>query len=291
MTNQRRKDMSAESENQIAIFEGGQIRKAFHEGEWWFSIIDVVQALVGGDRSRKYWNDLKKKLLQEGYDQLSEKIGQLKMQSSDGKFYATDCANTETLFRIIQSIPSPKVEPLKRWLARMGKERIDEIENPELSMARMQELYEKKGYPKEWIDKRMRGIAVRQDLTDEWKERGAQTSLEYAVLTNEIMQGAFGLNVENYKQAKSLKRENLRDHMTDIELILTMLAEATTTELHRERDSQGMVPLSKDARDGGAVAGRTRKDIEKQTGKPVVTEENFKHLKVRSPKRLKRAEE
>lgn len=261
--------MSTENKNQIAVFEGGQIRKAFHEGEWWFSIIDVVQVLVGGDRPRKYWNDLKKKLLQEGYDQLSEKIGQLKMQSSDGKFYATDCANTETLFRIIQSIPSPKVEPLKRWLARTGKERIDEIENPELAMARM------------------RGIAVRQDLTDEWKERGARTTLEYALLTNEIMQGAFGLNVEDYKQVKSLQRENLRDHMTDIELILTMLAEATTTELHRDRDSKGISPLARDARDGGAVAGRTRNDIERQTGRPVVAGENFKHLKSRRTKKLK----
>jgi len=283
--------MSIDKDNKLALFEGRQIRKAFHEGEWWFSIIDVVEVLVGGDRPRKYWNDLKKKLLQEGYDQLSEKIGQLKMQSSDGKFYATDCANTETLFRIIQSIPSPKVEPLKRWLARVGKERMDEIENPELAMGRMQELYEKKGYPKPWIDKRLRGIAVRQDLTDEWKERGARTALEYAILTNEIMQGAFELNVEDYKQVKSLERENLRDHMTDIELILTMLAEATTTELHRDRDSNGMLPLARDARDGGAVAGRTRKDIEKQTGRPVVTGENFKQLSSKKPKKLKRAED
>ena len=175
--------MSTEKDNKLALFEGRQIRKALHEGEWWFSIIDVVELLVGGDRPRKYWNDLKKKLLQEGYDQLSEKIGQLKMQSSDGKFYVTDCANSETLFRIIQSIPSPKVEPLKRWLAKVGKERLDEIENPELAMGRMQDLYEKKGYPKEWIDKRLRGIAVRQDLTDEWKERGAASNKEFALLT------------------------------------------------------------------------------------------------------------
>ncbi len=152
--------MSPNDDNKLAVFEGRHIRKVLHEGEWWFSIVDVVQALVGGDRPRKYWNDLKKKLFEEGYDQLSEKIGQLRMPSSDGKLYETDCANTETLFRIIQSIPSPKVEPLKRWLARVGKERIDEIENPELAMSRMQELYEKKGYPKEWIDKRLRGIAV-----------------------------------------------------------------------------------------------------------------------------------
>jgi len=156
-----------------------------------------------------------------------------------------------------------------------------------LAMGRMQELYEKKGYPKEWIDKRLRGIAVRQDLTDEWKDRGAQTTSEYAILTNEIMQGAFGLKVDEYKLVKDLERENLRDHMTDIELILTMLAEATTTELHRDRDSQGMAPLKKDAQDGGAVAGRTRKDIEAQTGKPVITGANFKQLSARKPKKLK----
>ena len=270
--------MNQEKDNKLALFEGQNIRKLFHHDEWWFSIIDVIAVLVGGDRPRKYWSDLKKKLLQEGYDQLSEKIGQLKMQSSDGKFYATDCATTETLFRIIQSIPSPKVEPLKRWLAKVGKERIDEIENPELAMGRMQALYEQKGYPKEWIDKRLRGIAVRQDLTDEWKERGAASRLEFAILANEIMHGAFGLKVDEYKEVKALARENLRDHMTDIELILTMLAEATTTKLHRDRDSQGMAPLKKDAKDGGAVAGRTRRDIEQQTGKPVISAGNFKAL-------------
>ena len=260
------------------MFEGKRIRKTLHEDAWWFSIIDVIEALVGGGRPRKYWNDLKKKLSAEGFLEVSEKIGQLKMTAPDGKERLTDCVNTETLFRIIQSVPSPKVEPLKRWLARVGRERIDEIENPELAMARMQELYEKKGYPKEWIDKRLRGIAVGQDLTDEWKHRGARTNREYAILTNEIMQGAFSLKVEEYKQVKALQRENLRDHMTDIELILTMLAEATTTKLHRDRDSQGMVPLKKDAQDGGAVAGRTRKDIEAQTGTPVISGGNFKQL-------------
>jgi len=283
--------MSNEDTYKPALFEGRQIRKAFHEGEWWFSIIDVVEVLVGGDRPRKYWNDLKKKLTAEGYLEVSEKIGQLKMAAPDGKQRQTDCANAETLFRVVQSIPSPKVEPLKRWLAKVGKERLDEIENPELAMGRMQGLYEKKGYPKEWIDKRLRGIAVRQDLTDEWKERGAATSLEFAILTNEIMQGAFDLKVDEYKQVKTLVRENLRDHMTDIELILTMLAEATTTKLHRDRDSQGMAPLKKDAKDGGAVAGRTRKDIEQQTGKPVISTENFKQLASVNPKKLKRSDD
>lgn len=232
--------MNTEETYKPALFEGRQIRKAFHEGEWWFSIIDVVEVLVGGDRPRKYWNDLKKKLTAEGYFEVSEKIGQLKMAAPDGKQRLTDCANTETLFRVIQSIPSPKVEPLKRWLAKVGKERLDEIENPELAMGRMQGLYEKKGYPKEWIEKRLRGIAVRQDLTDEWKERGAATRLEFAILTNEIMQETFDLKVDEYKQVKTLVRENLRDHMTDIELILTMLGggrrrprSCTGTGIHR----------------------------------------------------------
>jgi len=259
-------------ENKIALFQGKQIRKILHNGNWWFSIIDVIEVLVGGGRQRKYWSDLKKKLLSEGYDQLSEKIGQLKLQSSDGKYYSTDCADTETLFRIIQSIPSPKVEPLKRWLARVGKERIDEIENPELAMQRMKEIYEKKGYPKDWIDKRMRGIAVRKSLTDEWNYRGAQTDLEYAILTNEIMKGTFDKTVDEYKQFKNLNRENLRD---DIELILTMLGEATTTKLHQDRNSIGFHFLKSDAKDGGAVAGRTRKDIEHQTKKKVASSENF----------------
>ena len=272
----------------LAVFQGKHIRKIIHEGEWWFSVIDVIETLVGGARPRKYWNDLKKKLLSEGYVEVSEKIGQLKMAAPDGKMRLTDCANTETLFRLIQSVPSPKVEPLKRWLARVGKERIDEIENPELGMERMKALYEKKGYPKEWIDRRTRGIAVRQDLTDEWKNRGLRNSIEFAILTNEIIQGAFDLVVEDYKQVKGLERENLRDHMTDMELILTMLAEATTTKFHRDRDTLGFEPLKKDARDGGAVAGRTRRDIEAQSGKPVVSSGNFRELTPRKPKKLGR---
>jgi len=262
----------------VAVFEGKHIRKIIHEGEWWFSVIDIVEVLTGSSIPKRYWSDLKKKLVSEGFIEAYEKIVRLKMMASDGKKRLTDCADTEIMFRIIQSIPSPKVEPLKRWLAKVGKERIDEIENPELSMERMKTLYEKKGYPKEWIDKRMRGIAVRQDLTDEWQNRGAGTSLEYAILTNEIMQGTFDLKVEDYKQVKGLVRENLRDHMTDIELILTMLAEATTTKLHRDRDTKGFEPLKKDAQEGGAVAGSTRRDIEKRSGKPVVTGENFKVL-------------
>lgn len=278
--------MSTEKSIKLAVFEGKHIRKVLHEGEWWFAVIDIVEVLTESSVPKRYWSDLKRKLISEGLSEMSEKIGQLKMQAPDGKMRLTDCANTETMFRIIQSIPSPKVEPLKRWLAKVGKERIDEIENPELAMTRMQEVYEKKGYPKEWIDKRLRGIAVRQDLTDEWKDRGASNSLEFAILTNEIMQGTFDLKVDEYKQVKGLERENLRDHMTDIELILTMLGEATTTKLHRDRDSQGFDPLKKDAKDGGAVAGRTRKDIETQTGKPVISDDNFKQLDPKRPKKL-----
>jgi hypothetical protein len=233
-----------------------------------------------------YWRKLKQRLVAEGSEVLTFCHG-LKLEAPDGKQRQTDCANTQGLFLIIQSIPSPKAEPFKRWLAQVGYERVKEIENPELAMGRMQDLYEKKGYPKAWIDKRLRGIAVRQDLTDEWKEQGAASSKEFAILTNEIMQGAFDLKVDEYKQVKSLARENLCDHMTDIELILTMLAEATTTTLHRDRDSQGMEILKKDAKDGGAVAGRTRKDIEQQTGKPVISTENFKQLTGGKPNTLK----
>ena len=270
----------------VAFFEGRRIRKIMNEGEWWFSVVDIIDVLTASNTPKRYWSDLKRKVAKEGYSELYDKIVQLKLVAADGKHYATDCANTETMFRIIQSIPSPKVEPLKQWLARVGYERIEEIENPELSMERMQVVYEKKGYPKEWIDKRMRGIAVRQDLTDEWKNRGAKTSLEYAILTNEIMQGAFELKVDEYKQVKGLALENLRDHMTDIELILTMLGEATTTKLHRDRESEGIELLKKDAHEGGAVAGSTRRDIEKRSGKPVVTGENFKELTDKGKKKI-----
>jgi len=274
----------------VALFQQREIRRTIHHNEWWFVILDIIAALTGSTDPSEYWKKMRKRdpdlgrALQGG----GQFVPPLALEfATAGGPQKIQCWNTEGILRLIQSIPSPKAEPFKRWLARVGKERIDEIENPELAMARMQELYEKKGYPKEWIDKRLRGIAVRQDLTGEWKDRGVRTTSGYAILTNEIMHGAFGLKVDEYKQVKDLERENLRDHMTDIELILTMLAEATTTELHRDRDSQGMKPLKKDARDGGAVAGRTRKDIESQTGKPVISAGNFKQLAARKPKKLK----
>lgn len=264
----------------VALFKGKKVRRVWDEEKerWYFSVIDVVEVLTESPRPRKYWNALKKKLIEEG-SELSQNMGQLKIESSDGKKYLTDVASTETLLRLIQSIPSPNAEPFKLWLARVGYERMQEIENPELAMDRMKELYEKKGYPKDWIEKRSRGIAVRHSLTDEWRERGAKNNLEYAILTNEIMESTFGLKVSEYKKLKGLERENLRDHMEDIELILTMLAEATTTKITQDRNSKGFLPLKKDAHDGGNVAGRTKKDIEEQSGGRVVSPNNFLNRK------------
>ena len=202
-------------------------------------MIDVIEVLTGTERPRKYWNDLKNKLTQEGYSEVSEKIGQLKMTAPDGKLRETDCANTETMFRIIQSIPSPRAEPFKRWLARVGYERIQEIEDPELATKRTRAIYKAKGYPDAWIEKRMRGIAIREELTDEWQKRGVEEQREYAILTAEISKAAFGMTPSEYKDYKGLERENLRDHMTDLELIFSMLGEASTTEIARRKDSQG----------------------------------------------------
>ena len=242
-----KKEKTNEPAAHVAVFQEKSIRRAWHNEEWWFVVTDVVAVLSSSVNPNDYIKKmrLRDKGLAQGWGQI---VTPLRIET-EGGIQRLNCANTEGLFRIIQSIPSPQAEPFKRWLAQVGYERVKEIENPELAMGRMQDLYEKKGYPKEWIDKRLRGIAVRQDLTDEWKERGAASSKEYAILTNEIMHGAFDLKVDEYMQVKSLARENLRDHMTDIELILTMLAEATTTKLHRDRDSQGMEPLKKARRD------------------------------------------
>ncbi len=262
-------------ESQIAVFRGKEIRKTIHNNEWWFSIVDVIGVLTGSERPRKYWGDLKKKLLEEGYDELSEKIGQLKMRSADGKFYDTDCANTETMFRIIQSIPSPKAEPFKRWLAKVGYERVQEIEDPELATKRTRAIYKAKGYSDDWIEKRMRGIAVREELTDEWKKREVKEEKEYSILTAEIAKAAFGVTPDEHKQIKGLKRQNLRDHMTDLELIFSMLGEAATTEITRVDDARGFGESKRAARKGGEVAGTARKDLEKKTGKMVVSSENY----------------
>ena len=262
----------------IAVFRGKQVRKTIHKNEWWFSITDVIEALTGNERPRKYWNDLKKKLIKEGYSEVSEKIGQLKLQAQDGKNYLTDCASTETLFRIIQTIPSPKAEPFKRWLARVGYERIQEIEDPELATKRTRALYKAKGYSDDWIEKRMRGIAIREELTDEWKKRGVKDEPEYAILTAEISKAAFGLTPSQYKRLKRLKRENLRDHFNDLELIFSMLGEAATTEITRTIDAQGFPEAKDAAQQGGEVAGKARKDLEAKTGRRVVSRANCLQL-------------
>lgn len=263
------------TETQLAVFKGKKIRRIIHKNEWWFSIIDVIEVLTGTERPRKYWNDLKKKLADEGYNELSDKIGQLKLRSADRKLYNTDCANTETMFRIIQSIPSPKAEPFKRWLAKVGYDRVQEIEDPELATKRTRALYKAKGYSDDWIEKRMRGIAIREELTDEWKKRDVKEKKEYEILTAEIAKAAFGVTPGQHKNLKGLNRQNLRDHMTDLELIFSMLGEAATTEITQADDAKGFSENKKSARKGGDVAGKARKDLEKKTGKRVVSNENF----------------
>ncbi len=266
--------MSTKELTKISIFNEKQVRKILFNNEWYFSVVDVCSILVESSDPGAYWRKLKQRLIAEGSEVVTFCHG-LKLTAPDGKQRETDCANTEGMFRIIQSIPSPKAEPFKAWLAKIGKERMDEIENPELGMDRVKSIYEKKGYDKSWVDKRMRGIAARHSLTDEWAERGVKKSIDYAILTNDIMQGAFDLKSNEYKQVKGLKRENLRDHMTDLELVIAMLGEVTTTQITQQKDSKGLEKLRTDAKLGGAVAGRTRKDIESQIGKKVVSKENF----------------
>lgn len=260
----------------IALFEQKEIRKTTHHDEWWFSIIDVISVLdVTGREPRKYWSDLKQKLISEGYTEVSDTIGQLKMMAEDGKMRLTDCANTETLLRIIQSIPSPKAEPFKRWLAQVGYERIQEIEDPELAMKRMTETYEAKWYSKEWIDKRMRGIAVRKDLTDEWDTRWVEER-QYGILTAQISRATFGMTPSEYREYKWLtkKSDNLRDHMTDLETIFTMLGEASTTEIMKKKDSTWWNEIQQASKEWWAVAWNARKALEAQTGQKVISKEN-----------------
>jgi len=259
-------------DTKIAIFRNRQIRKTIHHNEWWFVVEDVVLALIDSNDSKQYVQRMKLRdpELNKGWVQI---VHTLSIKTAGGP-QMLNCANTEGIFRIIQSIPSPKAEPFKMWLARVGYERVQEIEDPELTIKRSRALYKAKGYPDSWIEKRMRGIAIREDLTEEWSERGARQERDYAILTNEIMQGTFGMTVAQYKKFKSLKRENLRDHMADLELILTMLGEATTTKLTRDRDSKGMPKLERDAMEGGEVAGNTRRDIE-QRGTKIISRKNY----------------
>ncbi|KKT55715.1 phage antirepressor protein [Candidatus Giovannonibacteria bacterium RIFCSPLOWO2_12_FULL_44_25] len=266
------------NDSKIAIFRGKKIRKTIHNNEWWFSVVDVVEALTDSVNPRDYWFKMKIRVKNEDGIELSTNCRQLKLESSDGKKYGTDCADTEGIFRIIQSIPSPKAEPFKRWLARVGYERVQEIENPELATKRTRTLYKLKGYSDDWIEKRMRGIAIREELTDEWQKRGAKEKKEYEILTAEISKAAFGMTPSQYKKHKGLKRENLRDHMDDFELIFTMLGERSTTEIHRTEDSQGVPKLRADAKAGGDIAGGARKKLEKRLRHSIVSKNNFKIL-------------
>jgi hypothetical protein len=266
-------------ETSLKLFEQNQVRSVWNEEEekWYFSIIDVIAVLTETERPRKYWSDLKAKLNKEG-SQLSEKIGQLKLLSSDGKYYNSDIADTEQLFRLIQSIPSPKAEPFKLWIAKVASERIDEIADPELGIERLMDTYLQKGYSKEWVNQRLKSIEVRKDLTDEWDNRGVKKGQEYAILTNEITKAWSGLSVQDYKNLKGLKKENLRDNMSNLELVLNMLAEATTTEISKEKKPKTFVENKTIAKQGGKIAGNTRKEIEAKTGKKIVSKISSKNL-------------
>ena len=263
----------------IAVFKGGQIRRHWDDNRqcWLFSVVDVIAVLTDSDNPAVYWRVLKKRLKDENADQTVTNCNGLKMPAADGKMRLTDVADTETMFRIIQSIPSPKAEPFKRWLAKVGYERVQEIEDPELAQQRMKQLYEQKGYPKDWIDKRLRGIAIRQNLTDEWKDRGIDDEVDYAILTAEISKATFGITPSQYKKTKGLskKNQNLRDHMTDLELIFTMLGEKVTTEISQNEQPETFHGSKEVARRGGAVAGTARKETEKELGRSVVSRQNF----------------
>lgn len=268
------------SENaKIAIFQKKEIRKTLHKNEWWFVINDVIGALTDSKDPAQYYKRMKsrdselKKLTEEGGVQFVLPL-RLEIETAGGK-QKMYCWNTEGIFRLIQSIPSPKAEPFKRWLAKVGYERVQEIEDPELATKRTRALYQAKGYSPDWIEKRMRGIAIREELTDEWKNRGSKDQLDYAILTAEISKATFGMTPAEYKEFKRLKRENLRDHMTDLELIFSMLGERATTEITQTQDSQGMDNLKKDAKEGGKIAGDAKKALEAKTGKKVSTKDNF----------------
>ena len=265
----------------IKIFESKKIRSVWNETEqlWYFSVIDVVAVLTDSPNPRDYWYRIKQREKISGLE-LSTICRQFKLEAPDGKLRETDCSHAEGLLRIIQSIPSPKAEPFKRWLARVGYERLEEIENPELAAKRMRELYKAKGYSDEWIEKRVRGIAIRDELTNEWQKRGVKEQREYAILTAEISRATFGMTPAEYKAFKSLEKpaDNLRDHMTDLELIFTMLGEAATTEIARNKDAQGYGENRGAAIEGGTVAGNARRDLEKKSGRRVSSRENFKEI-------------
>lgn len=281
--------MKNKIEKKLAIFEGKKIRRIWDEKKelWYFSVVDIIAVLTEQDNFKKaqsYWTTLKNRLKKEG-SELVTKCDKLKMQATDGKFYLTDVANTETMFRIIQSIPSPKAEPFKLWLARVGYERIEETEDPEKAIQRALATYLKKGYSKNWVDLRLKSIEIRKDLTNEWDERGVKTNNEFAILTDDISFAWAGLKTKDYKKHKNLKKENLRDNMTNLELVLSMLAETATTEISKKQKPETFPENRRVAREGGGIAGNARKQIESKTGKPVISDNNFK--KLQKQKKLK----
>tara|TARA_Y100000310_G_scaffold318580_1_gene372851 strand:- start:1028 stop:1864 length:837 start_codon:yes stop_codon:yes gene_type:complete len=271
----------SQKKDKLIVFQDKKIRRIWYKDEWWFSVVDVVGALLDNEDPRNYWKVLKHRLIKEGSNETVTNCNQLKLPAEDQKLRLTDCANTKSLFRIIQSIPSKKAEPFKRWLAQVGYERIEEIENPELGQDRVKHYYELKGYPKDWIDKRLRGIAIRQELTDEWKNRDVKENKEFAILTNEISKATFNKTIQEYKEFKSLKtpNQNLRDHMNDWELILTMIGDKATTDITVAKDSKGFNECKTSAIEGGNIAKNTRKEIEQKTNKQIISKENYLNLK------------
>src|SRR3989338_8661563 len=272
-----------EAQKGLIVFQDRSIRRLWHDDQWFYSVVDIVAVLSESDNPTTYWRVLKHR-----ESQLVTICNGLKMQAEDGKLRYTDCVNTKNAFRLIQSIPSKKAEPFKMWLAQVGKERIEEFENPELAQDRVKEYYELKGYPKDWVDKRLRGIAIRQDMTDEWKFRGVQEEKDFAILTNEISKATFGKTVGEYKQFKGLKKQNhnLRDHMTDWELILTMVGEKATTDITIAKDVKEFPQLRQTAKEGGDIAKNTRKELEQKIGKSVLSPENFFHLTEKKKKKF-----
>lgn len=261
------------NENSLVIFHHKKVRRKWYKKEWHFSVTDIIEILTDSPSPRQYWGVLKQREAQ-----LLTICLQLKLRSNDGKMYKTDCVNTKNALRLIQSVPSPKAEPFKLWLAQVGKERLDEIEDPELAQERMKTLYEKKGYPKDWIDKRLRGIAIRQNLTDERKERGIKNKIDYAILTAEISKATFGITPSQYKKLKNIPKRsklNLRDNMTDLELIFTMLGERVTTEISTNEKPLGFIQNKKVANRGGSVAGKARVETEKEISKSIITKQNY----------------
>ncbi len=273
-----------EAQKGLIVFQDRSIRRLWHDDQWFYSVVDIVAVLSESDNPATYWRVLKHR-----EPQLVTICNGLKMPAEDGKLRYTDCVNTKNAFRLIQSIPSKKAEPFKMWLAQVGKERIEEIENPELAQDRVKEYYELKGYPQDWIDKRLRGIAIRQDLTDEWKSRGVQEEKDFAILTNEISKATFGKTVGEYKQFKGLKKQNqnLRDHMNDWELILSMFGEKATTDITIAKDAKGFPQLKHTAKEGGDIAKNARKELEQKIGKSVVSDENYLYLIQKKKKQIK----